>query len=254
MKSIFIPYCSCYDYLGSDKGGINMVGIISASIAPGLALLVFFYLKDRFDSEPLSMVLRSFIFGVLLVLPIMFIQYAFMTEGIGQGVFIKSFVLTGLLEEFFKWFIFIYAVYKHVEFDNHYDGIVYGVSISLGFASLENLLYLIANGIEYAFGRAIFPVSSHALFGVIMGYYLGKMKFSHPGTKWPLILAFVLPAILHGFYDFLLVTLKSYWLYIMVPFMILLWAFAMRKVKLANLYTAKKKVITMEHKQKNIIS
>ncbi|WP_102027178.1 glutamic-type intramembrane protease PrsW [Salirhabdus sp. Marseille-P4669] len=211
-----------------------MIGIISASLAPGLALLVFFYLKDRFDTEPFSLVFKSFVFGLLLVFPIMFIQYAFMAEGVGQSVWFQSFFLSGVLEEFFKWFIFLYVVYKHVSFDNHYDGIVYGVAISLGFASLENLLYLIANGIEHAFGRAIFPVSSHALFGVIMGYYIGKTKFAIHKPKRSLLIALLLPAFLHGLYDFILVSIESYWLYIMAPFMLFLWMFALRKVKVAN--------------------
>ena len=70
-----------------------------------------------------------------------------------------------------------------MEFDEHYDGIVYGAAVSLGFATVENILYLFANGLESALGRAILPVSSHALFGVIMGYYLGKAKFSEGKEK-----------------------------------------------------------------------
>ncbi|MRG86426.1 glutamic-type intramembrane protease PrsW [Salinibacillus xinjiangensis] len=229
-----------------------MVGMISASIAPGFALLAFFYLKDRFDSEPLSMVMRAFVFGVLLVFPIMFIQYAFTAEGIGQGPLVSSFLLTGLLEEFFKWFIFLYVIYKHVHFDNHYDGIVYGVAISLGFASLENLLYLFAHGIEFAFTRAIFPVSSHALFGVIMGYYMGKTKFSKKSSSHFLIAALFIPASLHGLYDYLLITITSNWIYVMIPFMVFLWLFAMRRVKIANELTANKKVVVFEDSDKQM--
>ncbi|MBO8154933.1 MAG: intramembrane metalloprotease PrsW [Bacillaceae bacterium] len=223
-----------------------MISLISAGIAPGVALLAFFYLKDRFNSEPLSMVLRSFVAGGLLVFPIMFLEYTLAIEGIGQTPFVKSFFITGLLEEFFKWFIFLYTVYKHIYFDEHYDGIVYGASISLGFATVENLLYLIANGIEYAFGRAIFPVSSHALFGVIMGYYFGKSKFIHKHPKRMIALAIFFPAVLHGLYDFLLSTVTSNWLYVMVPFMVVLWIIALRKVKLAN---QSKKLVYLDQKK-----
>ncbi|SET89617.1 Membrane proteinase PrsW, cleaves anti-sigma factor RsiW, M82 family [Salinibacillus kushneri] len=229
-----------------------MVGIISASIAPGLALLVFFYLKDRFGSEPLSMVLKSFIYGALLVFPIMFIQYAFSAEEIGQNPFVQSFFTTGMLEEFFKWFIFLYVIYQHVHFDNPYDGIVYGVSISLGFASLENLLYLLANGIEYALSRAIFPVSSHALFGVIMGYYMGKNKFNPDKSYRMILVALFMPSILHGLYDFLLQTIQSNWVYVMIPFMVFLWAFAMRRVKLANYHTENSRVLLYENHKESI--
>ncbi|SNX68119.1 protease prsW family protein [Bacillus oleivorans] len=156
-----------------------MLVIMSAGIAPGLALLSYFYLKDEFDSEPLHLVFRTFLFGALLVFPIMFVQYVFSVEQVMVSNLANAFLSSALLEEFFKWFILFQTIYLHSEFDEPYDGIVYGTSISLGFATLENILYLIGNGVEFALGRALLPVSSHALFGVLMGYYLGKGKFSH---------------------------------------------------------------------------
>ncbi|WP_138417232.1 glutamic-type intramembrane protease PrsW [Aquibacillus sediminis] len=215
-----------------------MLALLSAGIAPTLALMTFFYLKDRLDSEPVTSVLKTFIYGALLVFPIMFVQYAFLEEGIGQNPWIRSYILTALLEEFFKWFIFVYTVYKYTEFDSFYDGIIYGVSISLGFATVENLLYLFAHGIEYAFSRALFPVSSHALFGVIMGYYLGKARYSSNHPRLVMFLALFFPVLLHGSYDFILETIKSNWMYVLIPFMILLWVTGLRKVKLANLHKA----------------
>lgn len=81
-----------------------MVAIISAGIAPGIALLLYFYLKDQYDNEPIHMVIRMFIFGVLLVFPIMFIQYVLEVENIVGNRLLLSFLSSGLLEEFFKWF------------------------------------------------------------------------------------------------------------------------------------------------------
>ncbi|GGM22746.1 protease PrsW [Paraliobacillus quinghaiensis] len=211
-----------------------MVSLLSAGIAPALALMSFFYLKDRFNTEPILPIIQTFLYGALLVFPIMFIQYAFTAENIGQGPFISSFILTSLLEEFFKWFVFIYTVYKYSTFNSVYDGIIYGVALSLGFATVENILYLIGHGIEYAFGRAIFPVSSHALFGVIMGYYLGIARCNSKHNNVFLYIALFIPVLLHGIYDFILQTTSVYWLYILVPFMILLWINGMRKVKKAN--------------------
>ncbi|APH04575.1 glutamic-type intramembrane protease PrsW [Bacillus weihaiensis] len=211
-----------------------MIAIISAGIAPGLALLSYFYLKDQYESEPFYLVFRSFIFGALLVFPIMFIQYVLEVEMVFNSDFLYTFVAVGLLEEFFKWFILFFTIYQHVQFDEHYDGIVYGVSVSLGFATLENILYLFANGVEYAIGRAILPVSSHALFGVIMGYYLGKGKFSQGESrkKW-IFLSWSLPILLHSIYDSILLTYLN-WRYIMLPFMLFLWWFALHKAKKAK--------------------
>jgi len=212
-----------------------MLTVISAGIAPGLALLSYFYLKDQYDTEPISVVSRVFIFGAMLVFPIMFIQYVIEVEGIVNSRIIQAFITTGLLEEFFKWFILFYIVYQHVELDEPYDGIVYGASISLGFATLENILYLFANGVQFAFGRALLPVSSHALFGVIMGFYIGKGKFALRTHKFKWItVALFLPVILHGIYDYILLT-QEQWLLYMMPFMIFLWWFGLRKVKIARL-------------------
>ncbi|MGX6442592.1 glutamic-type intramembrane protease PrsW [Neobacillus sp. K501] len=220
-----------------------MLGILSAGIAPGLALLSYFYLKDEYDSEPISMVMRTFLFGALLVFPIMFIQHVLHTENIITLDWVDAFLSTSLLEEFFKWFILFYAIYQHVEFDEPFDGIVYGVAVSLGFATVENIFYLIANGIEHAMARALLPVSSHALFGVIMGFYIGKAKFTEgKKAKW-VILSLFLPFFLHGIYDFILKTQEN-WLYIILPFMIFLWWFGLKKVKMARILT------TNHHKRK----
>lgn len=211
-----------------------MLGVISAGIAPGLALLSYFYLRDKYDSEPISMVFRLFVFGAALVFPIMFIQYVIEVETVFSSDLLRAFISISLLEEFFKWFVLFYTVYKHADFDEHYDGIVYGSSISLGFATVENILYLVANGVEFAIGRALLPVSSHALFGVIMGYYFGKAKLSHSKAekKW-IVIALILPFSLHGLYDYIILSTQK-WIFLILPFMIFLWWFGLRKVKLAK--------------------
>lgn len=214
-----------------------MWAIISAGIAPGLALLSYFYLKDEYETEPLSLVLRMFLYGTFLVFPLMFIQYVLKVEDMLPNPFVEAFLATSLLEEFFKWFVFYYAIYDHCKFNEPYDGIVYGVSVSLGFATLENILYLLANGVEFAVTRALLPVSSHALFGVIMGFYLGKAKFSLPEReKRYILLSFLLPFLFHGIYNYILLTQKQ-WIYYILPFMIFLWWLALRKVKLARIMT-----------------
>ncbi|WP_342432150.1 glutamic-type intramembrane protease PrsW [Neobacillus sp. FSL H8-0543] len=217
-----------------------MLGILSAGIAPGLALLSYFYLKDEYESEPISVVLKTFLFGALLVFPIMFIQYVLQKENIITSGLIEAFLSASLLEEFFKWFILFYLIYQHADFDEPFDGIVYGVAVSLGFASIENIFYLLANGIEHAIGRALLPVSSHALFGVIMGFYIGKARFTEGNkVKW-IIFSLLLPFVLHGSYDYILISQEN-WLYIILPFMIFLWWFGLRKVKMAKILTANHK-------------
>lgn len=128
------------------------------------------------------------------------------------------------------------AIYNHVEFDDPYDGILYGASISLGFATIENVLYLLSFGLDTAFMRALLPVSSHALFGVVMGYYYGRAKFSKLAkTKEMIAMALCAPVVLHILYNTIL-SFKGHWIYLMIPFMLFLWWFGLRKVKLAHFH------------------
>ncbi|GLY09819.1 glutamic-type intramembrane protease PrsW [Pseudobacillus badius] len=211
-----------------------MLAVFSAGVAPGLALLCYFYLRDQYETEPVTTVAKAFIYGVLLTFPVMFIQYVLTEEKIVLSNVVSAFLMSGLLEEFVKWFILFYLIYQHMDFDEPYDGIVYGTSVSLGFATAENILYLLAYGVEHAFLRALLPVSSHALFGVLMGFYFGKAKFSRDGKKnRRLWISLAIPFFLHGLYDYILF-IESAWLYYMVPFMLFLWWLALKKVKQAH--------------------
>ncbi|MBP1933484.1 glutamic-type intramembrane protease PrsW [Ammoniphilus resinae] len=209
-----------------------MIATIGASIAPGIALLSYFYLKDKYQTEPLHLVIKTFVSGILLVFPVMVLQFG-LQEEIQFNVIGKSFFVSGLIEEFFKWFVVYYLVYKHVEFDEPYDGIVYSVGVSLGFATLENFFYLYSYGIETALLRALLPVSSHALFGVTMGYYLGKGKFheNRAAQRRFLLCSLIIPVLLHGFYDFFIYSIEKHFTWLLVPFMAVLWFISLRRVK-----------------------
>ncbi|MFY0543029.1 glutamic-type intramembrane protease PrsW [Brevibacillus sp. H7] len=217
-----------------------MIAVIGAAIAPGIAILSYFYLRDNLQPEPISMVIRSFIFGVLLVVPVMVLQYIIQTEwewkdGIAAAVFVSA-----VVEEFFKWMVVYFTAYKHVEFDEPYDGIVYAVAVSLGFATLENLFYLIINGVNVAFWRAFLPVSSHALFGVWLGYYLGKAKFSDRSQDEyrRLWVSVGLPIGLHALYNAIFLA-TQHWIWVIVPYMLALWWQALKKVQRAHDFGSK---------------
>ncbi|ARK30280.1 glutamic-type intramembrane protease PrsW [Halalkalibacter krulwichiae] len=211
-----------------------MFAIVTAAMAPGMALLSYFYLKNGYSSTTKSLVLRTFIIGILLVFPVMVLQYAFTVEGFFIHPFTKAFILYGFIEEFFKWFLLWAFAYQHATFSRRYDGIVFGVSLSLGFATVENVFYLVANGLEAAIGRALLPVSSHALYGVIMGYYFGLAKVEKIGRRKNMVVALLLPVVLHGTYDFILLSFDIYFLIGLIPFMLVLWWVALNKVKRAN--------------------
>lgn len=210
-----------------------MLEILLAGIAPGFALLCYFYLKDKYEPEPLSTVIFTFFSGVLLIFPIAFIEYVLKIENVVKYDSIYAIFSSGFVEEFFKWSILFVFAYRNVEFDEPFDGIVYGTSISLGFATAENIMYLMTNGMEYALTRAILPVSSHALFGVIMGYYISKAKFTKESKMPFFIISMILPALLHGIFNYLLLN-KGSWLSL-PPYLVFLWWLGLRKVQLAEI-------------------
>lgn len=181
------------------------------------------------------MVLRLFVLGILIVVPIMVLQRG-LQLWLGEDPFVSAFIHSAGIEELVKWFVLYHVIYNHMEFDEPYDGIVYAASISLGFATLENVLYAIYS--PSSFGtlvlRALLPVSGHALFGVMMGYYMGKAKFSSGSRKKYLIISLLLPFALHGLYDWIILATKHDWMWFIVPFMAALWMWGLRKMSSAN--------------------
>lgn len=153
--------------------------VLVAAITPGVALLFYFYLKDKYDAEPLHMVARMFLLGVLVVFPIMIVQQG-LVRGLGDNPYLFAFGISSGVEEAFKWFVLYHFIYHHTEFDEPYDGILYAVAVSLGFATLENIIYAFTLKASFAslLLRGLLPVSGHAMFGVVMGYYMGRAKFA----------------------------------------------------------------------------
>lgn len=208
--------------------------LLSAAIAPGLALLSYFYLRNQMDTEPRRALLHAFIYGATITFPVLFIQFILEEERTFTNPFFINVFFTSTIEEVMKWLVIFAVILRHVEFDDPYDGILFGAAVSLGFATVENVIYLLSFGIDQAFMRALLPVSSHALFGVVMGYYYGKGKFSSDEIqKKYILLALFAPIGLHIIYNSILM-LEDNFIYVMLPFMLFLWWFALRKVKQAH--------------------
>lgn len=207
-----------------------------AAVAPGIALLTYFYLKDKYESEPLHMVMKVFFLGFLIVLPVMIVQRG-LTIWLGDGPFVTAFAISAGVEEAMKWFVLFHLIYNHTEFDEPYDGIVYAAAISLGFATVENVIFGLAHQVSVStlVIRALLPVSGHAMFGVMMGYYLGRAKFSSNwNTRKYLILSLLLPLFWHGIYDWILGNITQYWIWYIIPLMAFLWYGGIGKIYRAN--------------------
>ena len=208
-----------------------VVKIIGAFI-PGICLLTYFYLKDSDQPEPLRLILKMFVAGGLIVFPLIILQSIF--NQYFHGMFMQSFFVSGLSEEFVKWALVYFLIFNHVEFDEHFDGIVYSVATAAGFATVENIFYIFleqGDVVAIIWNRAFLPVSAHVLFGVTMGYYFGKMKLKR--HRFFGIMSLTVPVLFHGFYNSIIYW--SNWLatVIIVMFMIFLWLFNINRMNVA---------------------
>ncbi len=206
--------------------------LISLSLAPVLALIVLFYYIDKYEPEPKRIVLKVFGFGTLTVIPAAILEcmYTYVIPKAHEpgnlcALFIHIFFSIALVEEFCKFMVIMTGIYKSPEFDEPYDGIVYSVAVSLGFAALENIMYVFSGGIGTGIMRALMSVPGHALFGALMGYFIGKARFSDPRKRPALIGAGLFWATLaHCVYDFFLLSQNIGLILCVFPFLAGLWA------------------------------
>jgi protease PrsW len=188
---------------------MEVIELLGIALAPGVAIMLYIYLKDKHEREPLTLLLISFLYGVgSTFITLIFsapLQYLLiLKEDNVFDQFIEAFFKVALVEEFSK-FIFVRGIlYPNKNFNEPFDGIVYGVMVSMGFATLENVLYALSFGWETALLRMFTAVPAHATFGVMMGYYLGKAKFTHSRMLLFGIMALIIPTIFHGAYDYFL--------------------------------------------------
>ena len=180
------------------------------TIAPIFIIIIYIYLKDKYEKEPKQLLFFSFLLGAIVSVATTFIISFFANLIIPLNnhfsvfqQFIKAFIIVALVEEFSKYIIVRYYAQTKKAFNEPFDGIVYAVMVSMGFAFTENILYVIDSGFYTALLRAFTAVPAHATFGILMGYFMGKAKFSN--KKWMYNLTGLLLAmIFHGTYDFFL--------------------------------------------------
>ena len=180
--------------------------IISIALLPILILVYYIYHKDKKLPEPTGQLVKAFLFGILSV-PVSFcISIPLGLIGIYPveatnilGSISTAFFGAAIPEEIAKFFM--------PYFDEKMDGIVYAVCISLGFAALENIMYLFSNAESYlsvGIARAIFAVPGHFCFGILMGYYYSLAKFYPKTPKKNKVLILIAPILVHGLYDSIL--------------------------------------------------
>jgi RsiW-degrading membrane proteinase PrsW (M82 family)/ribosomal protein S18 acetylase RimI-like enzyme len=179
--------------------------LLGLAIAPGLAICLYIFYRDKYNREPAVTLLMSFVWGLLITVPAVTIEMLAkdLSEETVTGIIISSFFFVALVEEFCKFLPLRYYSFSRKSFDEPLDGIVHAVMIGMGFATLENIGYVLtaSNGIQTGMLRMFTSVPGHATFGVIMGYYAGKAKFDFINRKALLLKGILLATFFHGVYD-----------------------------------------------------
>tara|TARA_R110002049_G_scaffold4842_2_gene34181 strand:+ start:7909 stop:8580 length:672 start_codon:yes stop_codon:yes gene_type:complete len=186
------------------------MNLLLLAIAPVTIIILYIYFKDKYEKEPIKILAKSFLLGatVSIVLTLVLGYCASIlipltnVESIFQQ-FLKAFVVVAFVEEFSKYVIVKFYAQRNKEFNEPFDGIVYSVMVSMGFAALENVIYTFQYGAGTGLIRAFTAVPAHATFGILMGYFMGKAKFSNNRVKLNL-LGLLFATLFHGAYDFFL--------------------------------------------------
>jgi protease PrsW len=209
--------------------------ILIISLAPVAIIGGYIWFRDRYEREPLRMLVFSLLAGAVIIIPVVFTegfisQPAEFMDDIPAALW-KGFAVAGFTEEAFKYLALYLLFWKSREFNDKYDGIVYATFISLGFAAIENILYVYSEGYATGMVRAFTAVPAHAVFGITMGFYFGIAKFYPKKRKYMLFMAFCLPFLLHGIYDFILMTGIDWLWVVFLVFLLFLYISGLRRLR-----------------------
>ena len=188
-----------------------------SAIIPVALLLIFIYRKDKYQPEPIGKLLLTFFVGCFSVIPAVLIESVLMLFSPDAGVMplaagiYDGYVVAGLSEELCKLLLLMLVIWRSRYFDEYFDGIVYAADLSLGFACVENVMYVMSSddAMSIAFSRGLLAVPAHFLFAVIMGYHLSLAKFDPEHRAGHLFQALIYPVLMHGTYDALLMVSQN---------------------------------------------
>lgn len=188
--------------------------LFGIAMLPAIVLMVYIYKKDKKEKEPFRKLLLCFVWGCVSIIPAIVIELI-LTGVLAESVLstvtyllIENYLVIALTEELCKYFFLNAVSKKNTYFDHFFDGIVYSVFVSMGFAATENVMYVLQNGLGVGLLRMVTAVPGHMCFAVFMGFYysrklycvrIGEKRKAKHFARW----AILGPVFIHGTYDFL---------------------------------------------------
>ncbi len=251
---------------------MTQVLLVASALLPALVLCIYVFKKDRVEKEPTGLLVKLLILGALSCIPVVILELllgdVIETAHFGKTMYLESamkaeenylsylaskqFFGVGLVEEGMKLLFLVLATRKSKEFNSWFDGLIYAIFVSLGFAALENVLYVLQNGFINAIMRGVLSVPGHMFFAVMMGYYyslwhitdkakelekaLGergiitykKSKFS---SKRYIVLSLLIPALAHAIYNFCCSAGTGWSLLALFAFVVFMYIYCFGKIK-----------------------
>lgn len=188
-----------------------MLSLLALAIAPGAAITIYIYSRDKYDREPLKPLLISFFLGMVATAPAILIQtylrhflYLYLPGYTISYFFLLAFFIVACSEEGSKYVMLRFYAYRNKAFNEPFDGIIYSVMIGMGFATLENIDYVLNYGFRTGIIRMFLSVPSHGAFAVLMGYHVGLAKFDKARAILHIAKGLLLAIFFHGAFDFFL--------------------------------------------------
>ena len=224
-----------------------MIILLAAAVLPAAFLLYRVYKMDTIEKEPWSILRKLLLWGALSGIPAALVES--LLTGVVQNLlqegtllynFVFGFIVAALVEESFKFFFLYKFTFKNPAFNYRFDGVVYAVFVSMGFAILENVLYVFQGGLGVALSRALLALPLHAACGVYLGIAYGQQKVNSlykPASFGSVARACLpVPILIHGFYDSCAFSAENYpiFLLVFVVFVILVFILTLRQLKKAS--------------------
>ena len=249
---------------------INMILLVVAALLPAIILCIYVFCKDRVEKEPVGMLLKLFFWGALICFPAALLENVAepiilsVFSGVANlfpallsiwkylFVFIDMLFGVALIEEGLKWIVLIWLTKENRAFNSLFDGLIYAVFVSLGFAAFENVLYVINNGWTVAVMRAFLSVPGHMFFSVLMGYYYSLWKITAQAKRLEMefqnrnlidknvrnfscgkyvVLSLVMSVLAHGFYNFCATVGELCAVFAMLMFVAVLYWYCFGKIR-----------------------
>lgn len=196
-----------YEFLSSLNNVLLMSTgyLLLLALLPGIAIAAFIYLRDIREPEPYGLLLLTALYGAVgffIARGISYLLHSFVHVGAEGIELVSAFVFMGLVIEGVKFLLMRGIIFYYKNFNQPFDGIVYAIMLGMGYATTENVLYVLNIGADVSMLRMWTTVPANAVFAVIMGFFLGEAKLFPNKVLMYSLLALLLAVIAHGFYNY----------------------------------------------------